>query len=91
MEAEGSLLQKGYAVEKCSATTTFDVTALGDDALKAAKLVAAVKKDITIDWTVREDVCANILKRYGYPPDMRDEATKLVIEHVEVLSEYWAA
>ena len=49
---------------------------LGDETLRviARELVATVKKNITIDWSVRESVQAKlrlivkrILKKYGYP------------------------
>ena len=31
-----------------------------------------------------------ILKRYGYPPDKQEKATRTVLEQAEVLSEAWA-
>lgn len=54
-----------------------------------------VKKNVTIDWTVRENVRAQlrvivkrILRRYGYPPsDKQEKATQTVLEQAEVLSE----
>jgi type I restriction enzyme R subunit len=56
-----------------------------------------VKKNVTIDWTVRENVRAQlrvlvkrILRKYGYPPDKQEQATKIVLEQAEVLSEMWA-
>jgi type I restriction enzyme R subunit len=60
-------------------------------------LVLAVKNNVTIDWTVRENVRANlrvivkrILRKYGYPPDKQERATQTVLEQAEVLSEGWA-
>jgi type I restriction enzyme R subunit len=60
-------------------------------------LVATVKKNVTIDWTVRENVRAQlrvlvkrILRKYGYPPDKQEKATLTVLEQAEVLSEGWA-
>jgi len=48
----------------------------------AVELVTAVCKSLTIDWTVRESARAKIrvmvrriLKKHGYPPDLREEAT----------------
>ena len=45
-----------------------------------------VKKNVTIDWTVRENVRAQlrvlvkrILRKYGYPPDKQEKATQTVI------------
>jgi type I restriction enzyme R subunit len=31
-----------------------------------------------------------ILKKYGYPPDLQDEATKTVLAQAEVLCADWA-
>ena len=63
----------------------------------ARELVEMVKKNVTIDWTVRENVRAQlrvlvkrILRKYGYPPDKQEQATKIVLEQAEVLSEVWA-
>ncbi len=76
------------------------VAVLGDDTLKtiARELVETVRKNVTIDWTVRENVRAQlrvyvkrILRKYGYPPDMQEKATQTVLEQAEVLSEAWAA
>lgn len=76
------------------------VQVLGDDTLKtiARELVATVRKNTTIDWTVRESVRAKlrvivkrILRKYGYPPDKQEAATKTVLEQAELLSDLWAA
>jgi type I restriction enzyme R subunit len=63
----------------------------------ARELAEMVKKNVTIDWTVRENVRAQlrvlvkrILRKYGYPPDKQEQATKIVLEQAEVLSEVWA-
>jgi type I restriction enzyme R subunit len=75
------------------------VKVLGDKVLKAIarELVAAVRKNVTIDWMVRENVRAalrvivkRILRKYGYPPDKQEKATQTVLEQAEVLSEGWA-
>jgi type I restriction enzyme R subunit len=74
------------------------VKVLGEPTLKdiARELVTAVKKNVTIDWTVRENIRANlrvivkrILRKYGYPPDKQEKATQTVLEQAEVLSELW--
>jgi type I restriction enzyme, R subunit len=31
------------------------------------------------------------LRKYGYPPDKQEQATRTVLEQAEVLSEGWAA
>lgn len=76
------------------------VKVLGDDALRtiARELVAAVRANVTIDWTVRDNVRAQlrvlvkrILRKYGYPPDLQEKATQTVLEQAEALSEGWAA
>jgi len=74
------------------------VKVLGDETLKtiAQELVAAVRRNVTIDWTVRENARAQIrvmvkriLRRYGYPPDKQAKATELVLEQAEVLCKEW--
>jgi len=76
------------------------VKVLGDDTLRAIarELVATVRSNVTIDWTVRENVRAHlrvlvkrILRKHGYPPDKQEKATQTVLEQAEVLSEAWAA
>ena len=61
-------------------------------------MVKAVKGNVAIDWTVRQNLRANlrvivkrILRKYGYPPDKQERATRTVLEQAEVLSEGWAA
>jgi len=75
------------------------VKVLGDDVLRdiARELVTAVRSNVTIDWTMRENVRAKlrvivkrILKKHGYPPDKQERATVTVLEQAEVLSEEWA-
>jgi type I restriction enzyme, R subunit len=66
--------------------------------LIARELVATVRKNVTIDWTLRENVRAQIrvlvrriLRKYGYPPDRQEKATQTVLEQAELLSAGWAA
>jgi type I restriction enzyme R subunit len=75
------------------------VKVLGDETLRtiARELADTVRKNVTIDWTVRENVRAQlrvlvkrILRKYGYPPDKQEKATVTVLEQAEVLSEGWA-
>ena len=75
------------------------VKVLGNKTLRtiAQELLRAVRKNVTIDWTVRENVRAQmrvlikrILRRYGYPPDKQARATELVLEQAEVLCRDWA-
>src|SRR5437667_1749542 len=76
------------------------VKVLGDETLRliARELVKTVRANVTIDWTVRENVRAQlrvlvkrILRKYGYPPDKQEKATQTVLEQAEVLSQEWAA
>jgi type I restriction enzyme, R subunit len=76
------------------------VKVLGDETLRtiARELVATVRNNVTIDWTLRENVRAQlrvlakrILRKYGYPPDKQEKATKTVLEQAEVLCADWAA
>jgi len=75
------------------------VKAMGDDKLKviAAELITQVRKSVTIDWTLRESARAKIrvmvkriLNKYGYPPDLQEEAVKTVLRQAELLSADWA-
>jgi type I restriction enzyme R subunit len=75
------------------------VKVLGEPTLKtiARELVATVKKNVTIDWTVRDNVRAQlrvivkrILRKYGYPPDKQEKATQIVLEQAALLSAEWA-
>ena len=75
------------------------VRVLGDETLRdiARELVETVRKNAAIDWTVRENVRAQlrvlvkrILRRYGYPPDKREKATRTVLEQAALLSAGWA-
>ncbi len=74
------------------------VQAMGDDKLKliAAELITQVKKSVTIDWTLREGARAKIrvmvkriLNKYGYPPDLQEEAVKTVLRQAELLCADW--
>jgi type I restriction enzyme R subunit len=74
------------------------VKVLGEPTLKAIarELVETVRKNVTIDWRIRENVRASlrvlvkrILRKYGYPPDKQEKATQTVLEQAEVLSEAW--
>ena len=76
------------------------VQVLGDKTLRAIarELVETVRGNVTIDWTLRENVRANLrrlvkrtLRRHGYPPDKQEKATRTVLEQAEVLSADWAA
>ena len=76
------------------------VKVLGDAALQAIarELVETVRRNASIDWTIRENVRAQmrvlvrrILREHGYPPDKQERATRRVIEQAATLSRVWAA
>ncbi len=73
---------------------------IGDEKLRflAQELVDRVKQSVTIDWQVRENARAQIrvmvkriLRKHGYPPDMQQRATELVLQQAEVLCKDWTA
>ncbi len=74
------------------------VQAMGDDTLKviATELITQVRKSVTIDWNLRESARARIrvlvkriLNKYGYPPDLQEEAVKTVLMQAELLCGEW--
>ena len=76
------------------------VQAMGDDKLKliASELITQVRKSVTIDWTLRESARAKIrvmvkriLNKYGYPPDLQEEAVKTVLAQAELLCADWVS
>jgi type I restriction enzyme R subunit len=75
------------------------VKVLGDETLKtiARELVETVRRNATIDWTVRETARAKLrvmvrrsLRKYGYPPDKQEKATQTVLEQAELIAKDWA-
>ncbi len=74
------------------------VKVLGDETLRAIarELVDTVRGNVTIDWTLRENVRAQlrvlvkrILRKHGYPPDKQEKATRTVLEQAEVVAAEW--
>ena len=74
------------------------VKVLGEPSLRAIaqELVKTVRANVSIDWTLRENVRAHlrvlvkrILRKHGYPPDKQERATQLVLEQAAALSEAW--
>jgi Type I site-specific restriction-modification system, R (restriction) subunit and related helicases len=73
---------------------------MGDAQLKviAAELITKVRASATIDWQLRESARARIrvlvkriLNKYGYPPDLQDEAVQTVLQQAELLCADWTA
>jgi type I restriction enzyme, R subunit len=70
------------------------IEVLGNEKLRliAHELLEQLKQNATVDWHKRESARARmrvlvkrILKKYGYPPDLADDAVKLVLEQAEAL------
>lgn len=70
------------------------VKLMGDETLRAIAMDVAktVNSNMTIDWNVREQAKAQmrksikrLLTKYGYPPDKKEDATKLIIEQAEAI------
>lgn len=63
--------------------------------LMARKLAEMVKEMPKLDWTQRESVRADLRRKvrrllamYGYPPDLSEDATQLVLKQAEKSAEY---
>jgi len=75
------------------------VKVLGDEILRtiARSLAETIRKNATIDWTLRESAQAKlrvmvkrVLKKYGYPPDKQKKATETVLEQATMIAKDWA-
>jgi len=71
------------------------VEVMGDEKLRiiARELVDIVRRNTSIDWTLKESVQANlrrlvkrILNKYGYPPDLQARAVDTVLEQARRLA-----
>jgi type I restriction enzyme, R subunit len=71
------------------------VEVMGDKQLAflARELLNAVRRNTTIDWSVQESARAKmrtavkrLLRRFGYPPDLEEAATKTVVQQAELLA-----
>ena len=94
------LTEEELAFYDALGTNDSAVQVLGDETLRtiARKLVDTIRSNVTIDWTLRENVQADlrrkvkrILRIHGYPPDKQEKATATVLEQAELLPESWAA
>lgn len=68
---------------------------MGKDKLRelAVVLTETIRKNSTIDWTIKENVRAKmkvavkrLLRKYGYPPDMQALATETVLKQAELIA-----
>jgi type I restriction enzyme R subunit len=72
------------------------IKVLGDETLRdiAREIADKVKKNATIDWTIRESARAKLmvlvrrtLSKYGYPPDKQQKAIDTVLKQAELLAD----
>jgi type I restriction enzyme, R subunit len=96
---ELGLTEEELAFYDALETNDSAVKVLGDETLRAIarELVETVRNNVAIDWTLRENVRAQlrvlvkrILRKHGYPPDKQKQATQTVLQQAEVLSQGWA-
>ena len=95
---ELGLTEEELAFYDALETNDSAVKILGNDTLRAIaqELVETIRNNITVDWTLRESVRANmrikvrqVLNKHGYPPDKQPKAIQTVIQQAELLSEEW--
>jgi type I restriction enzyme R subunit len=96
---ELGLTQDELAFYDAVATNEPAVNELGTDVLAqiARDLVVAIRRDVTVDWSVREQVQARLrskikrlLAKYGYPPDAEPRAVELVLQQTRTFAEEWS-
>ncbi len=72
------------------------VLVLGDETLReiAREIADKVKKNATIDWTIRQSARDKImvlvrrtLSKYGYPPDKQQKAVDTILKQAELLAD----
>ena len=76
------------------------VAVLGDETLRviARELVETIRRNVTVDWTVRESAQARmrtivkrLLRKHNYPPDQQEQATTTVLQQAALFADDWAA
>ena len=91
---ELGLSQEEVAFYEALAENESAVQAMGDEKLRiiAHELLGSLRNNVTVDWAKRESARANmrvlvkrILKKYGYPPDLAEEAVQTVLAQAEAL------
>jgi type I restriction enzyme R subunit len=97
---EQGLSEEEVAFYDALAQNQSAVDILGDAALKliAHELLVSLRENISVDWAQRESARARmrvlvkrILRKHGYPPDLRDIAVQTVLQQAEALSASWTA
>lgn len=91
---EMGLSQEEVAFYMALAENQSAVEAMGNEKLRviAHELLEQLRSNVTVDWHQRESARARmrilvkrILKKYGYPPDLSDEAVQTVLAQAEIL------
>jgi type I restriction enzyme, R subunit len=74
------------------------VRMMGDEVLRkiARELVEIVRRNVTIDWTVKESVRAKLralvkrlLRKYSYSAEAQEAATLIVLAQAELICKDW--
>ncbi|MFG2091906.1 type I restriction enzyme endonuclease domain-containing protein [Spirillospora sp. NPDC048824] len=72
---------------------------VGDDQLAAIArdLVKAVRRNLSTDWTTRDDgqaklrsIIKRLLAKHGYPPEEQPDTIQKVIEQLETFADEWS-
>jgi type I restriction enzyme R subunit len=75
------------------------VQMMGDEKLRliAHELLVSLRENVSVDWAHRESARARlrvlvkrILRKYGYPPDLQDEAVRTVLEQAKARASEWS-
>ncbi len=91
---EMGLSQEEVAFYMALAENKSAVEAMGNEKLRVIshELLEQLRSNVTVDWHQRESARARmrvlvkrILKKYGYPPDLADEAVQTVLAQAEIL------
>jgi type I restriction enzyme R subunit len=93
------LSEEEVAFHDALATNDSAKKVMGDTKLRviATDLVTMVRKNVRIDWTLRESAQARmrmlvmrVLNKFGYPPDLQDAAVQEVLAQAARLCADWA-
>jgi type I site-specific restriction-modification system R (restriction) subunit len=67
-----------------------------DLAFLAQEIAEVIRKNVSIDWTMKEQVRAKLrtlvkrkLRQHGYPPDMQERAVEKVLQQAEAFASEW--
>lgn len=93
---ELGLTKYEYTFYMAVAENKFVHELMGKDKLRelAVELTLKVRQNARIDWTIRKDICDNLvanvkrtLRKFGYPPALQELATEEVIKQAERIAE----